>query len=344
VTREIDLVEEVARHQGFASIPSTLPASPGTVPARDPLAVRRERLRDVCASAGFLEAVSYSFIDEPSDRAWRYRGEVEETAPVIVNPLVQHQRVMRGSLVPGLLQAASRNQARGEATLRLFEFGKRFWTAGEGPAEEWSAAFLLQGDPPGSVSWQSARAAVDFYDMKGALLQILEAGGVSGATCRSQEFPFLHPAESAGLSLGEVLLGPLGRLHPDLEKTHDLEGPVYVAELDLGPLLRAEIDREGVAPPSRFPWADRDLSLLLPSEITYDQVVASIRSLGQEALSDIRALDRYSGKGVPDGRISLTVRLRYQRTDRTLEAEEASALTDAVVQCLCKDLGAELRS
>jgi len=344
VEREVDLVEEVGRHHGFESIPSSLPASPGAAPPRYAAAERRERLRDASAGAGFLEAVNYAFIDASLDRTYRYREGEGEPLPVL-NPLVRHQGVMRGSLLPGLLQAASRNQARGEGPVRLFEFGKRFWKSPGGePAEEWTAAYLLQGAPTGAVSWERRQRTVDFFDLKGALEQVLEAGAAPDHRFAHAAHPFLHPSESAQVLHGDRLLGPAGRLHPDQEKALDLEGPVYVAELDLLPLLEAEEGKATVCPPSRFPWADRDLSLLLPEEVTYGRVEEAIRSLDQESLADVQALDRWVGEGVPEGKVSLSIRLRYQRADRTLRPDEASTLVEAVVQCLHRELSAELRS
>jgi phenylalanyl-tRNA synthetase beta chain len=345
VTREVDLIEEVARHHGYDNIPSTLPQPSGAPPEREPGHVRRELLRDGLVAAGLLEAVPTSFISAGEDAAFRYRGEGEPLA--LENPLAERQGVMRGSLLPGLLDAAARNLARGVESVRLFEEGKRFWRDAETrePGEAWTVACLLHGPRPGAGHWTGGgTAGTDFYDLRGALEGGLEAAGFAEVRFEPGEHPVLHPSEAAAVLLGDVPLGCAGRLHPDRAAAAGLPDPVYVAELDLEPLLAAASREVRGESPSRFPWADRDLSLFLPEGTTYRQVREAILSLEQGDLVSVEPLDRYRGEGVPEGKLSLTVRLRYQSRARTLTQEEVAAETNAVVECLIGRLGAELRA
>ncbi|MHC1580779.1 MAG: phenylalanine--tRNA ligase subunit beta, partial [Methanopyraceae archaeon] len=148
VSREVDLIEEVARHHGYDRIPSTLPQPSGAPPEREPGQVRRELLRDGLVAAGLLEAVPWAFVSAEEDASFRYRGEGEPLA--LENPLAERQGVMRGSLLPGLLEAAARNLSRGVEAVHIFEAGKRFWRdpgSGE-PGEAWTVACLLRGPRP----------------------------------------------------------------------------------------------------------------------------------------------------------------------------------------------------
>jgi phenylalanyl-tRNA synthetase beta chain len=345
VEREIDLVEELARHHGMDRIPSELPSPDGGAPDVSPRRARRESLRDAFAAAGFLEVTTFPFIEREHDDRFRYRGEGERLP--LANPLAENQGMMRGSLLPGLLTAVVRNQSRGEGEVRLFEVAKRFWRDAESgePREAWTAACVLSRRSETPPHWSDPKAsALGFYDLKGALEAIFEAVGFEPPVLAPSEHPVHHPAESSEVRLADRSLGPVGRLHPDLEMEFDLRAPTYAAEIDLEALLDLPEQLVQVRALSRYPWVERDLSLLLPEGTSYRKVAETAHALRQEELIRIRPLDRYVGSGVPKGKLSLTVRLRYQSLERTLTQEEVAARTEAVVESLTKVLGAELRS
>jgi len=339
VLREIDVVEEVARHRGLASIPNTLPPAngAGTLAAQQKL----ERLvRRTLADLGFDEAINYVFVPETD---WT----VEQPAERMQNPLSAEQAVLRTSLIPGLVRNLQTSLRHGRRDVALFEIGRAYGPAGE-PRR---LALLMAG------AWRErglARAqAADLVDLQGALETLLQRLGLGPLDLLAEpQAPWqawvgthLHPHRFGHPSLDGQALGVLAELHPRAAEALDLKDRTLVAEIDLDALLGLVARRPIVRtrPLERFPSIERDLAVLWPKGKAAAGVLAATRSSGGAKLRTAVVVDRYDPKpDDPSGRVSLTVRLRFADAERTLEAALVDAAVADVVVAL-RALGAEIR-
>jgi phenylalanyl-tRNA synthetase beta chain len=341
VSREADLIEEVGRHYGFERVPTTFPPLTAPQAPPDPEIARTRLVRQVLTAAGFSEAMSFTFIEK--EAALPFCDDGVEPAP-IENPLSEKFAVLRPTLLAGLLDACAYNRRRERRDVRLFESGSRFTQAGEGRAVAlaWSGA----GQRP---HWSAPVRHVDFFDVKGVVEELC-------ATFRV-EADFV-PAERRYLAAGRTAevrvrsngatstLGVLGQIQPAVAEARGFPGAeeIYVAELDLGILAAVALTDELRADPlPRFPSIVRDISILVDNALPAAAVRGTIRSAAPHTLVSVNEFDRYQGRGVPEGRVSLSIRLTFRATDRTLTDEEAQAATERIVEALRAGHGAEQR-
>jgi phenylalanyl-tRNA synthetase beta chain len=328
VTREVDLVEEVGRHQGLNRLPSTIPPAGGAEGLR-PAQVRDRRMRDVLAGAGLDEVVTYSFV--PS-------GGPVAAGPVLANPLSEDHKVLRTSLVwPGLLAVMRTNLRQSRGDLRLFEIGRVFASGG---GERVRVALLLTGAAAPLHHSERARDT-DFFDLKGVLDALAARLGVARLEMAPHGAPeFLHPGQSATVRVGGKAIGYAGALHPDRASEWEARGPVFVAELDVESLPAAATVR--ARPLARFPAVERDLSVTCDLSAAAADVREVLRAAAGPRLQGAEVTARYDRPPVPAGRVSLTFRLVFQDPSRTLTGEEVQAAMDAVAGAL-RASGHEIR-
>jgi phenylalanyl-tRNA synthetase beta chain len=341
VSREIDLIEEVGRHYGFDRLPATFPilAEPPRLP--DPRIGQDRQVRQILRAAGFSEASTFSFIERQAALPFCEPG-VEPAA--IANPLSEKFAVLRPSLLAGLVDACVHNRRRERRDVRLFETGSRFTASGEGRA----AAFAWCGAAI-DAHWGSEQRAVNFFDAKGVVERIGEAFGVE-LDCTPVDRPFLVSGRSASVQFAHdgsrLTLGVLGQLLPDVVEARGFPRgeEMFGAEIDLNVLdVVGAGDDLRTEPLPRFPSIVRDISLLVDDTLPAATVRGTIRSTAPETLVDVHEFDRYQGKGVPEGRVSLSIRLTFRAADRTLTDDEAQQATERIVEVLRTSLGAEQR-
>ncbi|MBI3932446.1 MAG: phenylalanine--tRNA ligase subunit beta [Acidobacteria bacterium] len=336
VSREVDLVEEVARHHGLASIPSTVPPSRGVEGLR-PWQVRERAVRETMVAAGLTEVASYSFVSEAEAAA--------DPAPRVAlrNPLSADQGVLRSSLViPGLLGALRTNLRYGRRDVGIFEIGRVFGPGEPLPREERRLGILLSGAAMPAHWSQKARAA-DVFDVKGILDALAARLGLGALRVAPEGLPpFVHPGKSARILRGSEALGWLGALHPDLASAWELRDEAVAAEIALDGILAAPASPARFRPLPRFPEVSRDLSIVCDAASPAADVESRIHAAGGDLLRGVRVTDRYEGPPVPAGRVSLTVALRYHHPERTLAGEEVEESVDRVVRAL-RAAGAEIR-
>ena len=346
VTREVDLIEDVARHVGFDRIPVTFPALTTAPPPIDPRIVLARRLRTLATGQGFSEAVTFGFISTSAAEPFAAR---EAIAP-IKNPLSEAFAVLRPSLLPGLVESAGRNVRRGQRDVQLFEIGNRFTRQG---GEIQSIAFVWTGAGR-FPHWSERTREVDFFDATSLVAAIADALDAS-ALLRplTTPPPFLVAGQAAevlasGKAAGNgsaVPVGLLGRLAPDVGELLGLpsEAPAYVAELDIEPLARFRRTTLKAFAPPRFPSVDRDISILVDDTTAAQSIRDTVRGLAIGDLAGLREFDRYAGKGIPDGKVSLSLRLTFRSPDRTLTDAEVQSAMDDVLTALREQHGAVQR-
>ena len=340
VTREADLVEEVGRHYGFDRLPVTFPPLEGPQPPPDPVIARGKKVRQVLTAAGFSETMTFAFIERQAALPY-CEGGMEPHA--VANPLSESYAVLRPSLLPGLVDVAAHNRRRERRDIQLFEAGSRF-TRGEG-----RAVGLLWCGAAEPLHWSTPERGVDFFDMKGVVEQLCNAFGVA-TEWTSTERGFLARGRAAEMWAidphGRHLLGIAGQLVPSVLSARGFPDTeeVYAAEIDLTLLgtLAAGDDLRAEALP-RHPSIVRDLSILIDEALPAATVRGTIRSAAPATLASIVEFDRYQGKGVPEGRVSLSLRLTFRAPDRTLTDQEVQDATERVLTALRTTHGAEQR-
>jgi phenylalanyl-tRNA synthetase beta chain len=341
VTREADLIEEIGRHYGFDRLPVTFPALDAPQPPPDAAIARGKTLRQVLAASGFSEAMTFAFIERQAAVPFCESGAEPHA---VANPLSEKFAVLRPSLLPGLVDASAHNRRRERKDIRLFEAGSRFTASGEGRAVGlvWCGA----ADEP---NWSAPTRSVDFFDIKGVVERLCAAFGV-GVELRPAERGFLERGRAAEVwtagADASQLLGVAGRLAPPVIEARGFPAAeeMYAAEIDLSLLgVVAARDDLRAQPLPRYPSIVRDVSLLIDEALPAAAVRGTIRSAAPATLASIVEFDRYQGKGVPEGRVSLSLRLTFRAPDRTLTDQEAQDATARILTALRTTHGAEQR-
>ena len=345
VTREIDLIEEIARHYGYDRLPSSFPTLSSAPASAGGWRRRQHLLRRVLTASGCSEAITYSFIEQPA--AVPFVGAPGQIIR-LANPLSEKFAVLRPSLLPGLIDAVVRNRRREQRDVRLFEIGKRF-RADDGETLALGIALTGAGIPD---HWSATSRKVDLFDIKGQVELVCQA---VGATAVFE--PTKHPTLVTGLAAAihgrdrgssKQVIGILGQLAPAIAAARgfpDTGGKVYVAELDLAALDRVAVDRHAMkaTPVPRQPSIVRDLAIIVDATLHASAVRGTIQAAAAETLVSVREFDRYEGKGVPAGRVSLAFRLIFRAPDRTLTDAEIQQTMGAIVTRLEQTYAAKLR-
>jgi phenylalanyl-tRNA synthetase beta chain len=353
VSREVDLIEEVARVHGLDQhLPSTLPAVAGQAGGLTRAQRLRRRAEDAMRDLGFEEVVGWSFTDPGEPERLRIpAGDPRASGVTLSNPLSEDQSVMRTSLLGSLLDAARGNLARDADRVVLFESG-RVYLDGPGSADGAAAAMPnpLAGDfagkrgapfrephrlaclaagPLAPKSWRGEEQVADFFALKGMLEGLAERLGVELGFEPAGE-PFLHPGRAARISAGGADAGWLGEVHPLVCREWDVDAAAGF-ELDLAPLVAAATaGDETFEDVTTFPAVKQDLAVVVPVELAAAEVRAAVLAAGGELLRAAEVFDLYEGEQVGEGRKSLALRLEFGAADRTLTDEEVASLRSRI--------------
>ena len=347
VTREIDLIEEVARHYGFDKFPSRLP--PARQPARRlPHAQALDRLRERALSLGYQEIVEIPLVDLRRDELFRPDG----VAPAVIgNPLAENASVMRSNGIVSMLAALEWNLNHGQRDLRLFEIGKAYELRGGEPAETPILTIGATGLARPKTIHEPAREFA-FADLKGDLDRLGELAG--GLVWHSGGPGWLGRTVAAQISLAShqgagafPSLGPAGQLSRGIADQLKLRQDVFLAEMRLESLL-AGIEKARAAmrfqPLPRFPAVERDFALVLADGTAFAQVEQTIRALGIPELRNIEAADLYRGGQIPAGKFSLMIRVTFQSAQATLTDAQIADFSSRIISSLERSLDAMLRA
>jgi phenylalanyl-tRNA synthetase beta chain len=343
-----DLAEEVGRFLGYDKIPYRLsPLSPRAA-TLTPVETASRRARVRLTALGLSEAYNYDLLAEKTLAAARLSAD---GLPRIDNPLSEDWAVMRPSLLPGLLKNAQHNLSRGADAVRLFELGKAYAQKDGAASEQWRAAGLLLG-PVLDARWQPARAPrAAFADAKAAVEELLAGAGAltwakpgDGAAGRWVCDPLFHPANALRALVDGTPLATVGWLHPRVARAFDLEREgVVLFEANLERLAARRAGRARFQEFSPLPVSRRDLAIVLDKAKPYSEVEAAARGCKLAELQEILLFDVYEGKGIPEGKKSLAIRLTFGRSDRTLTDAEVAGFIEKIVAALAARLGAVLR-
>jgi len=332
--REVDLIEEVGRHYGFERLETAFPVLTQPPPPSDPRIARDHLVRRVLAAAGLSEAVTFGFIEAKA--AALVQPDASQTVG-IANPLSAKFDTLRPMLLPGLVDAVAHNRNHQRRDVGVFEIGTRFTPAGETRA----VGVALTGAV--TEHWKGGAREADFFDAKGHVERLADALGVTPLAFEPATVPYMVPGQTAAVRSAGVQLGILGRVAPAVldERGAPKSDAVFAAEIDLDAAARAAVERaERIAPLPRHPFVVRDLSIVVDAALPAEIIRGTIQAAGaNSSLASVGFFDRYQGKGVPEGKVSLSLRLTFQ-ADRTLTDAEVQAQFDSIVAALVREHGA----
>jgi phenylalanyl-tRNA synthetase beta chain len=334
-----DLVEEVVRITGLDKVVSTpLPRADGVAkPTATPLQKVERKVRRAAAARGLNEAITWSFISEAE--AVAFGGG----AWTLSNPISEELKVMRPSLLPGLLSAAQRNANRGAASIRLFELGREYLA----DSEPLTVGIVLAGEKS-ARGWATGKATgFNAFDAKAEALALLEAAGapVDNLQVMGDAGAHYHPGQSGTLRLGpKTILARFGALHPATAKAFDLDGAVVAAEihLDVIPAKRGTGAMRAPFTPPALQVVQRDFAFLVPENFEAEALVRAVKGVDKAVITGARLFDRFTGTGVPEGQVSLAVEVMLQPAEKSFTDDELSTIAAKIVAAALK-VGATLR-
>jgi phenylalanyl-tRNA synthetase beta chain len=360
VTREVDLIEEVARVHGIDEhLPTTLPATGSAVGGLSREQRLRRRAEDVLRDLGFDQVVGWSFTDPGEAGRLRIAAEDPRATPVLLaNPLSEEQSAMRTTLLGSLLDVAARNAARGAGDLALFESARVYLQEeSQGEAVDPLAGHFAGDQPAPFVephrfagiavgalsqrSWRGGGESADFFALKRVLEALGRQLGVELGFAPAEE-PFLHPGRSAAISIDGESAGWLGEVHPLVCRTWDLDAATAF-ELDAAPLIAAAtLGEERYEDVTTFPAVYQDLAVVVPAATAAGEVRTAVLAGGGELLTAAEVFDLYEGEQVGAERKSLALSLEFRAPDRTLTDEEVTGLREKIKAKL-DEIGGSLR-
>lgn len=333
-----DLIEEVARIDGYDNIQISLPSMDVQL-AKYQDRFEIAQLRQTVVTLGYQEAISFSFADAKLEK--QLNPEVNPL--MLANPISSDLAAMRSTLLSSLIPCVQYNLNRQQSRVRFFELGLRFDYQDATSIQDLKQIPTLALIAVGSrepESWHAKPQPMDFFDFKGEVEEVLAAGRVKVEYARSER-AWLHPGQSAEILVDGKSIGYLGRLHPSLENELDLS-TTWVAELDQAAVLQSYVSN--FTELSRFPSVRRDIALLISDNINVRDIQQLIEKTGGELLDSTWLFDVYTGQGVEEGKRSLAFALLWQHPSRTLEDAEIKSGMDNIIQVLENTYQATLRA
>ncbi|NUE91465.1 phenylalanine--tRNA ligase subunit beta [Acinetobacter seifertii] len=333
-----DLIEEVARIDGYDNIQISLPSMDVQL-AKYQDRFEIAQLRQTVVTLGYQEAISFSFADAKLEK--QLNPQVNPL--MLANPISSDLAAMRSTLLSSLIPCVQYNLNRQQSRVRFFELGLRFDYQNATSIQDLKQIPTLALIAVGSrepESWHVKPQPMDFFDFKGEVEEVLAAGRVKVEYVRSER-AWLHPGQSAEILVDGKSIGYLGRLHPSLENELDLS-TTWVAELDQAAVLQSYVSN--FTELSRFPSVRRDIALLISDNINVRDIQQLIEKTGGELLDSTWLFDVYTGQGVEEGKRSLAFALLWQHPSRTLEDAEIKSGMDNIIQVLENTYQATLRA
>ncbi|WP_368133889.1 phenylalanine--tRNA ligase subunit beta [Collinsella bouchesdurhonensis] len=347
--REIDLIEEVLRLWGMGRVEATIPAAKNHIGGLTRKQQLTRKVGQILRACGLNETTTFGFA-APGDLEKIHMSADGRGVPVVLmNPLVAEQTEMRRSLLPGLLQSVAYNEAHGTTNVHLYEIGTLFHGRENAslPRETQSVAGVLTGSWT-DQTWNNTVDKLRFFAGKGIVEELLEQLRVPKVRFRVAEgkgYDFLQPGRAAEVLSGGTVLGWVGEIHPEAREAMDIDQIVVAFELDLDKLIKGAHNQENYHEFSPFPAVQHDLAIVVPDEVTCEDLLQRITSAGGKLLESVRLFDVYRDPiRVGVGKKSMAFSLTYRSDDHTLTSDEVERAHGKIVTKLCKATGGEVRS
>jgi phenylalanyl-tRNA synthetase beta chain len=346
ISREIDLVEEIARMHGYDYIPETFPAIRPSDKADMPLLKLHDRICDILAGAGFSEIITFSFISPESANLL----QAGENSPLrqfvkLINPLTTEQSVMRTSLLPGLLSIVKENISHGEQNLKLYEWGEVFFRddSKELPNERVMVAGVITGNYT-SKKWHNETRPVDFYDIKGAVEVLLDSIGLSNVTFerRVSIEPYDKNA-SCNICHGETILGTMGKIAKVVVDGYDIKASaIFVFELDIEKILKVKPERFEFRSIGKYPAVFREISIIVDKNVESKTIQDIILKTGGNLTESVDVVSVFEGEKFGPEKKALSYRISFRSNEGTLDGEQVNHLIEQILAGIKRETGGTL--
>ncbi len=337
---EEDLIEEVARVFGYNSIPNVAPTAKLKMTTHNEATIAVNKFRNALVTRGYQEAITYSFVDPKAQTILH----PDSDALILPHPISSDMSAMRVSLMPGLLASLVYNQNRQQPRIRLFEHGLKFLrdeNAENGVNQVAVIGGVITGLAHGE-HWVEEKRNVDFYDLKGDVEASLSlTNDINRFEIKAEQSDGLHPGQSAAIYVDGKKVGFFGAIHPQVQKSLDINNAAYVFEIEMSAIEKRNLpEAVGV---SKFPSNRRDIAILVEDQVKSGDILSVIEKVGGNQLVDLNLFDVYKGKGIEPNYKSLAIALTLQAVDRTLEEKDINQVVDNVVAALAEQFNASLR-
>ena len=342
VDREVDLIEEVARHYGYNRLPSRVRPSPARL-ATDDTRSKELRVSSTLVALGYREIIPSAMVDPAENARFTDRPPV-----VLENPLSQDASAMRSSGIPSMIHTLKWNLDRYRSDLRLYEMG-RVYSAREASLPDERRVLLLGSTGNRELeTLHSRKTKLNFFDLKGDVEELLGCFDLSQLKFEPSGAGYLEGEVAGRFVAGDLTVATLGRLREDLARGYKLRQDVWLAEIELEVLLSAALRQKSFKPISKFPPVERDFSLVVPGSTAYRHVEETIRGLGIEDIQSVMPVERRpSGElpagTIPAGHASLLLRITFQSPTRTLASDEVESQSRRIIEAL-EPLGVQIRA
>jgi len=340
--REVDLIEEVARLQGYNEIPTTMPTVPMSFPEQQPGLKLKKKLVSVLVSQGFFEAINYSFVDEAHFERLRLPAEDPvRQAVALLNPLSEDQKIMRTMILPSLLQNIARNTSRQNNDLRLFEIGKVFHPTADEPLphENMRLAGIISGRRyPEASLLRYGNDRADIYDCKGIVESILEEIRLSKAFIYqygTEPVPhYVVPDSYILMQAEDRQAGIMGRIEPEVLKAFGIKQDVFFFDLDLDMFIEMEPEPKSFRQLPKFPSVNRDIALVVPESVAAGELIIAVHNEREALLESASIFDVYRGEAIDAGHKSVAITLTYRSSEHTLDDKTVNKVHQRLIDML----------
>jgi len=347
IQEPVDLIEEIARLNGYQHIPLTYPLA--RISGR-PLAASHKLTalaRDVMVSQGFYEAINYSFVDPALlPRLNLPALDLRLRYVTILNPLADGQSILRTSLIPSLLVNLGDNLRHKNNTIKLFEISTVFFAdhARPLPIEKKRVCGLMCG-LRFHENWSLPRAEVDFFDIKGCVETLLDKVSISNIRfIHDIREPFMHPHNCLSLVADDFYAGFVGEVHPEVLEKFNIDRTAYLFDLDFDFIFSSVSEKAAqFTPLPRHPAIYRDVALIVDESVTAEAVHNAIASFKDKLIEHILLFDCFYGGTISPGKKSLAYRIQFQSYSRNLTDDEINKIQEKLLVHLTKEVGADLR-
>jgi len=348
ISREIDLVEEIARFYGYNRIPTTIPS--GSIPMTEKISKNQHVMsitRDILVGAGLTEVINFSFTKKGlfDNIKIGVHNNVPDTV-TISNPLTEEHNSLRPSVIPGLIQNLVHNLSRQNPDLKIFELSTCFFPSAEKamPVNEHKRLGIAMMGRTDGRHWRIPERNVDIYDIRGLIELLLEEIGIRDYHFEPASVQWLEKGGALHITRGRSIFGIVGYVSERIRDCFDLKKPALVVELDFDGLAEcAQPGEYTFEALPKFPPVLRDLAIIIGECTTFRHVLDLIREEGGKLLQDVSLFDVYVGRQIPEGKKSLAFSLMYRSETRTLTDEEVNEVHQRIIDRLRSELSAELR-
>lgn len=347
ITREIDLIEDVARHYGYHHVSPRYQGAVQTSSNYDVVTNSINKVKNTLLGLGYTEFITTSFVDAAMFGDYPQFGIDPESDQLvrILNPLTSEYNRLRPSLLTTILPRVEANFRQKEPNLSIFEIGRTFQSVGQDrlPIEKDMLGILLTGNLFPEY-WNSAATRATFYDLKGVVETLINRLRIKDVFWVAGTRPFFHPQQAAEIKLNGDLIGVIGTLDRPLLKKFEVEHDVFWAEISLTALIENAGSAVTYKPSARYPAVERDLALVVDKMQRMQPLVDTIRRNGGVYLESCQLFDIYQGAPLPHDKKSLAFTIKFRSAERTLTDEETDWQIDHILTALNQSFGATLRS